>query len=171
MIDDVIIETGIGGVLVTEARRYFRSEIERTPTNVAPRDIATLLGMLKVFPQMIQKHSAGEVITDFKANPHHFDSEAALGLLREARMIVYAPFGQPPGEYVCFGDVSRMEMGTQCQYGSRYVRGRIDGYPNLAEGLRVRGNDFDYHSLRMHVDDVPTFLERYHQHCAERHRN
>ncbi|MFZ2715645.1 MAG: hypothetical protein WAZ44_00225 [Minisyncoccia bacterium] len=60
-----------------------------------------------------------------------------------------------------FGEFSRTELGQQSQYGARYLTGNIEGYPNLATGLRVTGNEYDYHSHRMHVDDVPEFLRRY----------
>jgi hypothetical protein len=169
-VDDPLIDTGIGRVHVSEARRYFRDELERTPTTENPRDSLVLLGMLRVFPDMLKKHSALEVINDFMLHPHLFDFETARALVREARIIAYAPYGEEASEYICFGDLSRNEMRQQCQYGSRYVHGRIDGYPNLAEGLRVEGNPFDCHSLRMHVDDVPIFMERYREHGEARRR-
>lgn len=63
--------------------------------------------------------------------------------------------------YVDFGDISRSRLQNQCQYGSRYVDGRIEGYPNLGEGLRFLGNTNDYHSLKIHSADVQEFVERY----------
>lgn len=168
--EDPLIDTGIGKIRVSEARGYFRAELERTPTTDKPRDSSVLLGMLRAFPDMLKKYSALEVIKDFKSHPHLFDFETAETLVREARMIAYAPHNEKAGEYICFGDLSRNEMGQQCQYGSRYVHGRIDGYPNLAEGLRVKGDPFDYHSLRMHVDDIPIFMQRYCEHKESRLR-
>ncbi len=168
--EDPFIDTGIGKIRASEARGYFRSELERTPTADNARNTDELLGMLRAFPQMLQRYSALEVIADFKSRPHLFDFETARTLIRESRMIAYAPHGEDASEYVCFGDLSRNEMGQQCQYGSRYVHGRIDGYPNLAEGLRVEGNPFDYHSLRIHVDDIPVFIQRYREHKEARMR-
>ena len=63
-------------------------------------------------------------------------------------------------EYVDFGDVSRGELGLQCQYGSRYVDGKIERWPNLGEGLRFKGNTNNYHSLKIHKDDVDEFVHR-----------
>lgn len=63
--------------------------------------------------------------------------------------------------FVNFGDVSRKLMGFQCQYGSRYVDGKIEGYPNLGEGLRFSGDTNMYHSLKIHKDDVKEFMRRY----------
>ena len=63
--------------------------------------------------------------------------------------------------YVSFGDVSRFILGQQCQYGSRYLNGELPGYPNLGKDLRVTGNHANYHSLRIHADDVATFVQRY----------
>ncbi len=63
--------------------------------------------------------------------------------------------------FVDFGDVSRGLIGLQCQYGSRYVDGRIEGWANLGEGLRFEGNTNNYHSLRIHRADVEEFVNRY----------
>jgi hypothetical protein len=61
--------------------------------------------------------------------------------------------------YVNFGDLCRNEIGIQCQYGSHYLKG-INGSPKLGEGLRIKGNPVDYHSLLIHKDDAPVFKER-----------
>ena len=63
--------------------------------------------------------------------------------------------------YVNFGDVSRKRLGLQCQHGSRYVDGAIDGWENLGKGLRFKGKASDYHSLKIHKDDVEEFVRRY----------
>ncbi len=63
--------------------------------------------------------------------------------------------------FVNFGDVSRGELGKQAQYGSRYVNGFRDEYPNLGEGLRFEGNPSDYHSLRIHHEDIDEFVRRF----------
>lgn len=64
-------------------------------------------------------------------------------------------------EYVDFGDVSRGRLGLQCQYGSRYINGDIEGWPNLSKGLRFKGNDHNYHSFKIHRDDVEEFVRRH----------
>ena len=68
-------------------------------------------------------------------------------------------------EYIDFGDVSREQLGLQCQYGSRYITGAIDGWPNLGEGLRFTGFDLhgrvnNYHAMKIHRDDVEEFVRR-----------
>ncbi len=67
--------------------------------------------------------------------------------------------------YVDFGDVSRQQLGLQCQYGSRYIDGYIDGWPNLGKGLRFIGFDSgghinNYHAMKIHRDDVEEFVRR-----------
>ncbi len=66
--------------------------------------------------------------------------------------------------FVNFGDIARARLRQQCQYASRYVDGKIQGYPNLGEGLRFRGTPADYHSLEIHQDDVEEFVRRVEQH-------
>jgi hypothetical protein len=62
-------------------------------------------------------------------------------------------------DYIDFGDFSRRVLKQQCQYGSRYLSG-IGGYPNLSEGLRVKGKVSDYHSLKIHKDDAVILKKR-----------
>jgi len=66
-------------------------------------------------------------------------------------------------DYVPFGDVARDQCGMQCQYCSRYVHGTGD-YPNLGEGLRFIGTSADYHSIKIHKDDVVAFVSRVKEH-------
>jgi hypothetical protein len=64
-------------------------------------------------------------------------------------------------EYVNFGDVvARGRLHQQCQYASRYIDGRIPGYPDLGHGLRFKGDTSNYHSYRIHKDDVEEFVKR-----------
>ncbi len=168
--EDPLIDTGIEQVRVSKARFYFKSELGRTPTINKPRDTAMLLSILRAFPTIVQKYSALEVLEDFKTDPHFYESETAQTIVREARMIAYTPYGEETSVFICFGDLSRNEMGQQCQYGSRYVNSGMDDYPNLAEGLRIEGDPLNHHSLRIHVDDVPTFMKRYREHREARKR-
>lgn len=62
-------------------------------------------------------------------------------------------------EFVSFGDVARGQLDQQCQYASRWVGGR-HGWPDLSAGLRFDGDPVDYHSLRIHRDDVAEFVAR-----------
>jgi hypothetical protein len=62
-------------------------------------------------------------------------------------------------DYINFGDFVRKECGMQCQYASFYLKG-IAGYPNLSEGLRLKGDLKDYHSIMIHKDDAVIFEKR-----------
>jgi hypothetical protein len=65
--------------------------------------------------------------------------------------------------YVSFGDVARMRLGNQCQYISRYVNRNFSddpAYPYLGDDLRITGSTNNYHSLRIHREDVDLFVER-----------
>lgn len=68
--------------------------------------------------------------------------------------------------YVDFGNMARERLGIQCQYASRYVDGRIPGWPNLGKGLRFQGSPTDYHFLKIHQDDVEEFVRRYRAHIG-----
>jgi hypothetical protein len=70
--------------------------------------------------------------------------------------------------FVDFGDVARGELQMQCQYASRYIRGRKDAEPALGEGLRFTHMDTGcYHDIKIHRDDVSTFVQRFKRHRAE----
>ena len=69
------------------------------------------------------------------------------------------------GGFSGFGDFARSRLKQQCQYASRYIDGRLEGYPALGEGLRFNNgkgyngrvrelNAGDYHSVRIHRDDM-----------------
>lgn len=62
--------------------------------------------------------------------------------------------------FVNFQDIALDLLNTQSQYASRYVDGRIDGYPNLGKGLRFAGDPADYHELKIHKDDLAEFVIR-----------
>lgn len=47
----------------------------------------------------------------------------------------------------------------QNQYASRFVDGRLDS-PDLGQGLRFRQDHGDYHSIRIHRDDLEEFHRR-----------
>jgi len=76
--------------------------------------------------------------------------------------------------YSPFGDFSRSVLGQQCQYGSRYIDGRLEGYPALGEGLRFNNGKpwgktrpldaSDYHAVRIHREDMGEFKRRYDEH-------
>lgn len=70
-------------------------------------------------------------------------------------------------DYVSVGDVCRQRLGQQCQYGSRYLdRGWAQGensYKFCGDGLRVLGDCSNYHGMKIHKDDVETFVARWEQ--------
>ena len=72
--------------------------------------------------------------------------------------------------FVRFGEVAIGELKQQSQYASRYVNGEIEGYPNLGEGLRFEGDPSDYHSLRIHQDDIEEFVRRVNDYKASHGR-
>ncbi len=64
-----------------------------------------------------------------------------------------------------FGPVCRQVLGTQAQYGSRYLDG-IHGAPDLGHGLRYYKGD-TYHDCWIHEDDIAEFVRRYASHMAD----
>lgn len=77
--------------------------------------------------------------------------------------------------YSPFGDFCRGRLGQQSQYGSRYIDGRLEGYPALGEGLRFsngigyngemqEADPRDYHTVRIYRDDMDEFERRYKEH-------
>jgi hypothetical protein len=71
-------------------------------------------------------------------------------------------------DFIEFGNFCRRKMELQSQYGSRYIDGRIPGYPNLGKGLRFKGSTSDYHFVKIHRDDREEFLRRYQEYCQDR---
>jgi hypothetical protein len=63
------------------------------------------------------------------------------------------------GEMVDFGSVSRTYLGKQAQYASRYVQG-AGVEPFFGKNLRIDGDPNEYHSLSIHPEDVPKFVQR-----------
>ena len=66
--------------------------------------------------------------------------------------------------FVKLGDISRRFFGgKQSQYLSWYVDGffGIDDYPKLGDGLRVKGDSDNYHTMMIHKDDINEFVKRY----------
>jgi len=65
-------------------------------------------------------------------------------------------------DYLSFGDATK-KLG-QSQYISRFVNPneelRTDGTP-FFEDIRISGNPDDYHSIKIHKDDVFKFIEKW----------
>lgn len=62
--------------------------------------------------------------------------------------------------YVEIGDVARTLLNMQGQYGARYADDSDQEYPNFGTGLRVKGNAGNYHSMKIHGDDVVRFVTK-----------
>lgn len=58
-------------------------------------------------------------------------------------------------DFLKFGDVSRKLLGMQCQYGCHYLTDTI-----LAKDIRWTGDISNYHGIKIHKDDVETFVAR-----------
>jgi hypothetical protein len=56
-------------------------------------------------------------------------------------------------EYVSLGDVCRNLLDMQCQYGSRYAN-------TICKDLRILGDTGNYHSMKIHKDDVAEYVRR-----------
>ncbi len=61
--------------------------------------------------------------------------------------------------WIGFGTIARNRLSQQSQYASRMIDGR-HGSPNLGDGLRFRGDPADYHDIKIHRDDIETFVGR-----------
>ena len=102
---------------------------------------------------LAEQHAAAVVLS----NAASCSNEAVAN----ARNVLYQPDERG---FVKFGLMSFAELGQQCQYASRYVYGIIPGYPNITEGLRFNFYEegrSNYHSLLIHIDDIPEFIRRY----------
>ena len=66
--------------------------------------------------------------------------------------------------FVRFGDVASGELRQQAQYASRYIDGKMEEYPNLGGGLRFKGDPSDYHTIRIHKDDIEEFVRKVTEH-------
>jgi hypothetical protein len=62
-------------------------------------------------------------------------------------------------DYIDFGDYCRAELGITCQYGYYLLNG-LAGFPELGKGMRITGDAWNYHSLRIHKEDADIFKER-----------
>lgn len=115
--------------------------------------------LLKEFLPMMRKFKVVEPVMIGGANmdlEETDESEVGEAVLCN---IVHEQFNDQG--YSPFGDFCRSRLGQQCQYGSRYIDGRLEGYPNLGEGLRFKGDPSDYHFVRIHRDDMDEFERRY----------
>jgi hypothetical protein len=63
-------------------------------------------------------------------------------------------------DYLRFETVIMERLNEEGQYVSRFVDGAL-GCPELGTGLRFKGNSAQFVTLKIHRDDVDTFIERY----------
>ncbi len=61
-----------------------------------------------------------------------------------------------PGKFVKFGDVARNQIGMQCQYAVGYLDAAK--HPDLAAGVRWRGDLSDYHFVEIWDQDIEAFV-------------
>lgn len=67
-------------------------------------------------------------------------------------------------KYVQFGKIGSAGVNMQTQYSSRYLEGTA-GCPDLGDDIRIAGNpNLDYHSLKIHEEDIPLFGQRVIEH-------
>jgi hypothetical protein len=69
--------------------------------------------------------------------------------------------------FVRFGDVALYLLNEQTQYASYYISGKIRGYANLGDGLRFSGRYTDYHTVKIHKDDIEEFIRRWRERSKE----
>jgi cold shock CspA family protein len=62
--------------------------------------------------------------------------------------------------FISFGDVCHEKLSMTLQSGAEYVGGFLERTPDLSDNLRFQGDRAMYHSLRIHRDDVPRFVQR-----------
>lgn len=69
----------------------------------------------------------------------------------------------PEKEHQGYVNISEaLEILGQSQYVARPLTNAFpDDYPNLGEGIRYEGTYDNYHSIRIHPDDVLLYAERY----------
>ncbi|OGC55977.1 hypothetical protein A2797_01250 [candidate division WWE3 bacterium RIFCSPHIGHO2_01_FULL_48_15] len=97
----------------------------------------------------VLKRADGTPLPDSKTIPGETFAQILMDLRKEL------------GAYVDFGEIAHQRLHEQTQYMSRYIHGRIKGYPNLGEGLRFRQRDpSDYHTYKIHKDDIEEFARR-----------
>ena len=72
-----------------------------------------------------------------------------------------------PDPFINFGAIARDKLLMQCQYASRYLTDDFEGYPNFSEGIRIQGDRADYHSIKIHKDDVMKFVVRVCRHMSK----
>lgn len=66
------------------------------------------------------------------------------------------------GSYIDLGTVVHDMLDMQMQYAVRYLDS--DKYPTISAGIRWQGNLVDYHEIRIHSEDVNTFVKRVQEH-------
>lgn len=67
-----------------------------------------------------------------------------------------------PDGSIRFKDVSKLLMGKECEYGTRFIAGEPDGYPILGAGLSITNLDpSNNHEIGIHPDDVEEFIYRF----------
>ncbi len=69
--------------------------------------------------------------------------------------------------YKPFGNFARGTFNMQCQYFSRYLHGKIEGFPKLLESVRILGEPTkNYHDVYIHADDCEPFEKAYREYVT-----
>jgi len=62
--------------------------------------------------------------------------------------------------FVEFGSVAMSLLEQQAQYASRYADDLDNDYPNLGEGLNIKGGCDNYRDMKIHKDDIVEFVKK-----------
>ena len=165
------IETSLGTMLAGDVVVHIRTAVQCAPDQEATRNYQTLLELFGKLPLDIRVYSALEIIKDSTQRWQLYEEGLAVRLLREARMVAYVDYREEPREWVKFGNLSRIELGQQAQYGSWYLHGEFSS-PKLVENdSQIRGWEGDYHSWEIHVDEIVVVMKNYRAHMAKIHQS
>ncbi len=65
-------------------------------------------------------------------------------------------------KFISLKDVTR-KLGVQSQYLSRFFNPdeKVRGDVPYFSGIRIEGDPDDYHNIKIHTDDVKTFIEQW----------
>lgn len=83
-------------------------------------------------------------------------------------------YGRTERGNINFGDLSRILLGEQGQYGCRYVDGKLPGYPDLSKDLNLEGDSSDEYGLAVtpeHAEELVNRINAFRSLCINREYN